>query len=135
LRVAGVLRSRQRGRGAGAPPSQRAGPSLAQIERAPPAAQPALLLEFIAGRLAEQDRLPPPQAFTARELTRRARLPHESDRLRLAELAAVCEQVRFSGLDVAPQVVAGALARGRELLAALETPAAAAGARYPCASD
>jgi len=128
LRVAGVLRTRKRGRLAVAPPSLRAGPSLARIERARAAEQPALLLEFIASRLAEQDRLPPPQAFTAQELTRRARLQQESDRLRLAELAAVCEQVRFSGLDVAPQVLAGALARGRELLAALEIPAAAAGA-------
>lgn len=126
LRVAGLLRQRGSQRRTLASAAARAGLSLGEIEHASPGAQPALLLEFIAARLAEQDRLPPARAFTARELTRRARLQRESDRLRLGELAGVCERMRFSGQDVAPQVVAGAMAQGRELLNALEAPAAAA---------
>lgn len=130
LRAAGILGTRPRG-APGAPgvrgdDVRRGGMTFAQIEAASAASQPALLLEFIATRLAEQDRLPPARAFTAQEVTRRARLYDECDRARLAELAGVCERVRFSGRAVAPQVVAGAMARGRELLNALETAAAAA---------
>jgi hypothetical protein len=122
LRLAGLLRARQRGaRAARAADAGHGGLTLAEIDRASPAAQPALLLDFIATRLAEQDRLPPARAFTAREVARRARLPDEADRVRLAELAAVCERVRFSGRAVAPQAVAAAVARGRELLSTLAT--------------
>jgi hypothetical protein len=126
LRIAGWLRLRRRiARAAGAAGGARGGPTLAEIERAGLDAQPALLLDCIATRLAEQDRLPPARAFTAQEVARRARLPDESDRARLAELAAVCERVRFSGSNVAPQTIFAAVARGRELLRALATAAAA----------
>ena len=127
LRLAGLLRARQRGvRTARTTDAGPGGLTLAEIDRASPGAQPALLLDFIATRLAEQDRLPPARAFTAREVARRARLPDEADRVRLAELAAVCERVRFSGRDVAPQAVAAAVARGRELLSRLATAAVSA---------
>jgi hypothetical protein len=127
LRLAGLLRTRRRvARAATAAGGGHCGLTLAEIERASPDAQPALLLECIAARLAEQERLPPARAFTVQEVARCARLRDEADRARLAQLAAVCERVRFSGRDVEPQTVAGAMARGRELLAALEIPAAAA---------
>jgi hypothetical protein len=70
--------------------------------------------------------LPPARAFTAREVVGRARLSDEADRVRLTELAAVCERVRFSGHAVTPQCVAAALARGRELLSTLAMTALAA---------
>ncbi|TLY55636.1 MAG: DUF4129 domain-containing protein [Gammaproteobacteria bacterium] len=92
------------------------------MEHASPFRQPTLLLELITARLGEQGRLPPARALTVRELTRAARLPGESDRERLSELAAACERVRFSGREPAPQALTAALARGRELLAALEAP-------------
>jgi len=129
LRIAGVLRRRP-----GSPEAPRAGravraaPGLADLESAPPSAQPALLLELIAARLAAQNRLPPARAFTVRELTRRARLTDEAERARLAELAGVSERVRFGGGEVAQPELAAALARGRELLLALETAAAAGAA-------
>jgi hypothetical protein len=127
LRLAGLLRTRQRvAHAASTADAGRVGLTLAEIERASPGAQPALLLDFIATRLAEQDRLPPARAFTAQEVARRARLADEADRVRLAELAAVCERVRFSGRDVAPQTVAAAVARGRELLTRLASAALAA---------
>jgi hypothetical protein len=127
LRLAGLLRTGQRvARATPAAGAGREDLTLAEIDRASLGAQPALLLVFIATRLAEQDRLPPARAFTAQEVARRARLPSEADRVRLAELAAVCERVRFSGHDVAPQTVAGAVARGRELLGTLATAAVVA---------
>jgi hypothetical protein len=129
LRVAGLLRPR----GAQVRPGSvdgfsRDAMTLEEIGRANPAEQPAMLLESIAARLAEQQRLPPARALTVRELTRQARLPHESDRSRLAELAAVCERVRFSAHDITPLVMAEAIARGREVLSALETAALSPGA-------
>lgn len=90
-----------------------------RIAGAAPAEQPRMLLEFIARRLAEQQRLPPARALTTRELTQRARLPEE-ERASLAELAAVCERVRFSGCEVPGASLADAIVRGKNLLAALD---------------
>jgi Domain of unknown function (DUF4129) len=130
LRIAGFLRRRDdplRQR-PGAIPRGALTPLLAQIERASPGQQPALLLELIASRLAAQQRLPPARALTARELERQARLPEESGRARLAELVGVCERVRFSAEPVSARSLAAALSSGRALLAALDAapPAAAA---------
>jgi hypothetical protein len=123
LRVAGAFAGwRAAPHSARTAPRQAAAVTLQDLEHASPFRQPTLLLELITARLGEQDRLPPARALTVHELTRAARLPEESDRERLGELAAACERVRFSGREPAPQVLAAALARGRELLAALEAP-------------
>lgn len=124
LRVAGLLRPlRRRSAPATAAGATAAGSVASQeVEQANLLHQPRLLLELIAARLAEQDRLPPARALTVRELARAARLPDAADRARLEALGAACERVRFSDQEVAPQVLAGALAQGRELLAALQAP-------------
>jgi hypothetical protein len=121
LRIAGLLKGGHRAPG-GARAAQPlpAALTLQDLEHASPFRQPTLLLEIITTRLAEQDRLPPARALTVHELTRAARLPEESDRERLRELATACERVRFSDREPAPQTLSAALARGRELLAALE---------------
>lgn len=128
LRVAGVLRGRT------TPSQPRAGDSrhgssaaaLEDIERAPPAQQPALLLELIAVRLVALQRLPPARALTGRELEREARLPEESGRARLVELVTVCERVRFSGEPVSAANLAAAVRGGHALLTTLTGPALAA---------
>jgi uncharacterized protein DUF4129 len=123
LRVAGVLAGwRAAPRGARTAPGRAAAVTLQDLEHASLFRQPTLLLELITARLGEQDRLPPARALTVHELTRAARLPEESDRERLRELAAACERVRFSGREPAREALAAALARGRELLAALDAP-------------
>lgn len=129
LRIAGLLRRRPLstrlpagGRAA------RGGPALSDVAGAEPRAQPALLLELIAARLASLGRLPPARAFTVRELTRRALLADEDARARLADLAAVSERVRYAAGGVAVPVLEAALRGGRELLAALEAPSDAEGA-------
>ncbi len=123
LRVAGLLKGGQRARGsARAAERLPAALTFQDLEHASPLRQPTLLLEIITTRLSEQDRLPPARALTVHELTRAARLPEESDRERLRELAAACERVRFSDREPAPQTLTAALARGRELLAGLEAP-------------
>jgi hypothetical protein len=125
LRLAGILRGRVRTERSRARAGGAATGSLAQIAGAPPAEQPRLLLELIARRLAEQDRLPSARALTARELTRRARLPHEAARRDLAQLADVCERIRFSGSAVAPGAVAAARTTGERLLQQLQPGALA----------
>jgi hypothetical protein len=133
LRLAGLLGGRERSERGGAAQLPKPGSALAleQIERAAPDEQPGLLLELIALRLAEQQRLPPARALTARELEQRARLPDESARLRLAQLVGVCERVRFSGQRLSAASLAGALGGGRLLLAALDAAAPAAPALVP----
>ena len=123
LRIAGVLRGRRaRSQARGADLGREgSGATLAEVERAAPEQQPALLLEMIAARLAALQRLPPARALTARELERQARLPEESGRARLAELVTVCERVRFSGAAVSGASLAAAVRGGRALLTALAT--------------
>jgi len=124
LRVAGVLKARERAHGRARTPA--AGPgalTLEDLERVSPLEQPSLLLELIARRLVAQERLPPARSLTVHELTRAARLPGESDRERLRELATTCERVRFGDQQESSSTLAAAIARGRELLAALEAPA------------
>jgi len=123
LRVAGLLKGWKRRSARGRlGPARPAALTLLELERTGPSQRPRLLLELVTARLGEQDRLPPARALTVHELTRAARLPQESDREHLKELAAVCEWVRFSDRETAPHRLAAALAHGRELLAALETP-------------
>jgi Domain of unknown function (DUF4129) len=127
LRVAGFLSGRAaRTRARSQLPHASGARALADIERAAAEAQPGLLLELIALRLAEQDRLPPARALTARELEQHARLPDDSGRRRLGELVGVCERVRFSGEAVTVASLAAALHSGRVLLSALDAPASAA---------
>lgn len=125
LRAAGLLRlgARPRAVGGGAENAATAA-GLATIEAASPAERPRLLLELIAARLAALERLPPARALTVRELLRAAHLTDAGDRARLADLAQVSEQLRFSGRALPPETLAGALTRGRELLDGLAaTPA------------
>jgi len=125
LGVAQLLR-RAPGRSTAAGAQLRAAPQMdwRRIEAAAPAEQPRLLLELISARLAQLERLPPARALTLNELLRAAQLTDTADRARLAELAAACERLRFSGRALPPETLSGALARGRELLAVLaEAPA------------
>jgi hypothetical protein len=126
LRLAGWIAFRRRRSVWAAAAAGGAGTSarLEDLERASPSQQPRLLLELVAARLVEQARLPPARALTVRELSGAARLEEPADRRRLNELAAACERVRFSDQEVAPAILARALAQGRELLASLEAPLA-----------
>ena len=125
LRIAGWWRARRhRGSGRSAQlPSGKSAPTLDEVDRAGAAEQPHLLLRLIIARLHEQQRLPPAGALTFSELERAARLKDRLDRERLAALTAACERARFAE-DATAASLAGAAARGRELLHSLETPCA-----------
>jgi hypothetical protein len=127
LRVAGLLGGRtQRVRAVDKRAGARGVVSLEAIERAAPPERPALLLELIAARLVELERLPPARALTARELSGRAQLPDDAGRGQLAELVAVSERVRFADQAVAAVELDSALRGGRSLLVMLAAPSAAA---------
>jgi Domain of unknown function (DUF4129) len=124
LRSAGILRTkRERPSGQDGADSVTPSDSLSRVdfERAPLRHKPRFLLELIATRLMEQNRLPPSRGLTVRELTRAAALADENDRGRLAELAQAAEHIRFSDREVSPDHIELALARGRELLERLDT--------------
>jgi hypothetical protein len=125
LRIAGLFSGWRRRTAAGASRSTaaRAPLTLEEVERASPAEQPRLLLALIVARLREQERLPPERGLTVHELRRAANLPEQADRERLAALTAACERVRFGAPELSLPALGAALARGRELLAALEVPA------------
>jgi hypothetical protein len=129
LRVAGLLAPRaRRARSRTHLFAERSGLGLSDIEAAEAAARPSLLLELIATRLATEQCLPATRALTAGELWRRARLPDEGARAHLAELAGVCERLRFSQVAVPPASITTAVLNGRSVLAALDAVAASAAA-------
>jgi hypothetical protein len=130
LRVAGWLRGR-RGRSSASGTAGADAPALAlrELQSVSPTEQPRLLLELVVARLRAQERLPPARALTVHELVRAAHLPHEVDRERLSQLGAACERARFAARALPQEMLSGALARGRELLASLATTVPAARGR------
>ena len=120
LRVAGLLRRRTNARGEMRDLTRSVPLSLASVEARSPQDQPALLLELIAQRLTDQGLLPPARALTTRELLSRARLPADSERAELEELARTSEQLRYSTRELAADRLAAAIAAGRHILARLE---------------
>lgn len=136
LRAAGWIRARRpAGQGKGAADWQRTRlrPGWDDVERAPLADKPRLLLELIASRLTDLGRLPPAGAFTVRELVRAANLQEPEDRQRLNELALTAERARFAAGGVSPAMAEAAVEHARALLDTLgwahTSSDAAAGAR------
>ena len=117
LRVAGAF-ARRRGRFGRDPRHQPRGvpPDWSAIQNAPARERPRLLLERIAARLMELDRLPPAGGFTVRELMRQARLSQGEDRSLLADVALAAERVRFSGEPLSAASLETTVERGRRLL-------------------
>ena|SRR5579871_3745424 len=123
LRAAGLIRRRAAaGRKAGEVASGDTERKLQDIEQAPLADRPRLLLELIVRRLSERGWLPPAGALTVRELTQVARLSEPDDRARLVDVALAAERVRYSAEGVGA-TLAEPIGRGRELLSRLEREA------------
>ncbi|MEP7246569.1 MAG: DUF4129 domain-containing protein [Gammaproteobacteria bacterium] len=124
LRVAGLLgrRRNERNRNAAADALEvRARPKWSDIENAALSDKPRLLLELIAAKLTDLNRLPPAGALTPRELANAADLRDEADRRRLSDIALAAESARYAEGGVEPSTVEAAVGYGRELLAALES--------------
>jgi len=123
LRLAGVLK-RRRAENAGDEaadlPADRLRIAWADVERAPLRDQPRLLMQLVARRLTDLNRLPPAGAFTVREIVRTADLEQQADRERLSEIALTSERVRYAESEVSPAVVETAVSHARELLSHLD---------------
>ncbi|MBS0578500.1 MAG: DUF4129 domain-containing protein [Proteobacteria bacterium] len=120
LRVAGLLRRRVAARRDRRGPARNVPLSLASVDATAPQEQPALLLELITQCLTDQGLLPPARALTTRELLNRVRLPADSQRAELEELARTSEQLRYSPRELAVDRLAAVIASGRRVLAQLE---------------
>lgn len=86
------------------------------VEHAPAAERPRILLGLIVARLTAARRLPAAGALTVRQLARAAVLHDAADRERFSDVAAAAEIVRYSSRAPNEEFLARALGRGRELL-------------------
>jgi hypothetical protein len=128
LRAAGLFRRRTRPTSRPLPADTPEASALTwrEIEQAPQAERPALLLRLVIERLGHTGRLPAAASLTVGELEARAALPDPEDRARLGELARAAERVRFAASPAPPAVVERALASGRTLLDSIRARSAAA---------
>jgi hypothetical protein len=128
LRAAGLFRRRPRAQSQSLPAVAAEPGSLTwrEIERAPQAERPGLLLQLVIERLGSTGRLPAATTLTVGELEQRAALPDPQDRARLGELARTAERARFGANPAPPAVVERALESGRTLLGNIRARSAAA---------
>jgi hypothetical protein len=118
LRAAGLLKSRQHASASRLPtgPGQQKPVTWGDIEQAASGDKPRLLLGLVISKLAEQRRIPPAGALTARELTVAAEFADAADRARLSDIATSAERVRYSPAPPAQAAIDRTVAHGRELL-------------------
>jgi hypothetical protein len=128
LRAAGVFRRRARSKARTLPADTPEARTVTwrEIERAPQAERPALLLRLVIERLGHTGRLPAAASLTVGELEMRAALPDPEDRARLGELARAAERARFAASPAPPAVIERALESGRTLLGNIRARSVAA---------
>jgi hypothetical protein len=122
LRVAGVFAARRdRAVGkAGAHAARYVASDWSAIQRSPASDRPRLLLELIAARLVDLNRLPPAGGFTVRELLQRAHFARREDQALLADVALTAERMRFSAEQIPAASLEAVVERGRQLLEQLQ---------------
>jgi hypothetical protein len=120
LREARVFAPRRTARKVRARPELSVKSDWSAIQRAPARDRPRLLLELIATRLMELNRLPPAAGFTIHELLRRAHLVEAEDRSLLTDVALAAERVRFSQEQIPVASLEAVVERGRRVLEHLE---------------
>ena len=120
LRLAGVFAVRKGRSAARVQAPREATSAWSAIQRAPMRERPRLLLELIAARLTELNRLPAAGGLTVRELLQTARLARSEDRSLLADVALAAERVRFAADPLPESALHAAVERGRRLLEHLE---------------
>lgn len=128
LRAAGVFRRRARAKSQPLPADEppRSSLTMREIDRAPQAERPALLLRLVIERLGHTGRLPAAAGLTVGELEARAALSDPQDRARLGELARAAEHARFAASPAPPAAVERALESGRALLGSIRARSIAA---------
>ncbi|MEJ0087161.1 MAG: hypothetical protein WDO72_15910 [Pseudomonadota bacterium] len=95
---------------------------LADVNAAPLADRPGMLLRLLGEALTRSHRLPAPQGLTARAIARRAELDSAEDRAALEHVAATAEEVRYAGRRVGEQNLEGAVSSAKALLQKFTRP-------------
>lgn len=124
LRQSGVFagRAASGSRSAGSRPSERFDrpQSLEQIRRAPPPAQPGLMLAFVLERLRESAAVSFPESATHRELAAAAAGANANWQAPLATISGAAERVTFGRWRPAGSELGPVWTAGERLLASLE---------------
>jgi hypothetical protein len=122
LRATGLLRARRSAAAARrvARASERSLPTWSDVEAAPLAERPGLVLRILLDLLTRARRLPPADRLTARELGALAELPGAQDRERFRELALVAERARYAGAAPPASAIEAVVTYARELASRLE---------------
>ena len=97
LRAAGLFSARRRAASRNSPEAQwRRRLMLADVNAAPLAERPGMLLRLLGEALSRAQRLPAADGLTAGAIARRAQLDAEADRAALSQIATVSDEVRYA---------------------------------------
>ena len=120
LRAAGLFSARRRAAARNSPEAQwRRRLLLADVGAAPLAQRPGMLLRLLGEALARAQRLPAADGLTASAIAHRARLDAEADRAALAQVAMICDEVRYADRVPSPGDLERTVETARTLLAKL----------------
>lgn len=129
LRAAGVFRRRERRAAATAAgierPSSASEVGLADLDRVPPEARPAVLLRVLVNTLLKTGRLQLDKSLTHRELGARARFDALDQRQSFNLVAALSERVLYGNRKIPAEEIDAVMAVGRMLDRQLNVPRAA----------
>jgi len=117
LRAAGVLGgSRRAARRAGPAAEWRRRLMLADVNAAPLADRPGMLLRLLGEALTRAHRLPAADGLTAHAIARRAQLDTADERAELERLAATADEVRYADRRPAEEALEGTVGAAKVLL-------------------
>jgi hypothetical protein len=119
LRAAGVLRRRRKGtEGQVTMPGAPAADELtwSDLESAPPAQRPSVLLRLLVSMLAKRGRLRADSSLTHRELAAQARFDADAQRECFGRITALGERTVYGDARVPPQELESVVQAGRVLL-------------------
>ena len=89
---------------------------LVDVNAAPLADRPGMLLRLLGEALARAHRLPAAEGLTARTIARRAELDQQDDRSKLEELAATADEVRYADRRLADDALERSVDAAKTLL-------------------
>ena len=117
LRAAGLLGGvRRAARRANPAAEWRRRLMLADVNAAPLADRPGMLLRLLGEALTRARRLPAAEGLTARAIARRAELDSAEERAELERIAATADDIRYADRRLADATLEGAVAAAKTLL-------------------
>jgi hypothetical protein len=117
LRAAGLLGGiRRAGRRANPAAEWRRRLMLADVNAAPLADRPGMLLRLLGEALTRAQRLPAAEGLTARAIARRAELDSADERAELERVASTADEVRYAERQLADETLEGSVAAAKSLL-------------------